>query len=147
MTMSITNESPERDVDELEREVDQSRAQVAHTLDELQSQVTETIDEWRSRLTAQEITRELKSYARDSTRRFARNMGRSIGTRIRDNPASAVAMGAAAAWPLYRIAKKIPLPVYVIGAGVALMRPLMNSRDDDQGYAPSRLRDDRDVYP
>ena len=116
------------EVDELEREVDQTRAQVSHTLDELQSQVSETIDEWRSRLTAEEISKELKNYARG----FVANMGRSATRRMRDNPASAVAMGAAAAWPVYKLARKIPLPVYVIGAGVALMRPLVGSHGDER---------------
>jgi hypothetical protein len=122
----VTNDSGSN-VDELEREVDQTRAKVANTLDELQSQVTETLDDWRARLTAEQITAELKTYARESGRRLVSNVTESIKTRFRENPASAVAMGAAAAWPVLKLARKIPLPVYVVGAGVALMKPLADA--------------------
>ena len=121
--MSVADASGVK-VSELEREVEHSRDQVSQTLDELQSQVSGTIDEWKHRLTAEEISKEVKAYVTESGRKLATNVTSSIETRFRENPASLVAMGAIAAWPVYRLARKIPLPVYLMGAGVALMKPM-----------------------
>lgn len=125
--MSQVSNNSEANVDELEREVDQTRAQVAHTLDALQSQ-----------LSPEQITAEVKTYVRESGRRLVSNVTDSIKTRFREHPASAVAIGAAAAWPVLKLARKIPLPVYVVGAGVALMKPLSEAYGRSDGHTNGR---------
>lgn len=72
--------------EQLERQSEQSRAEVEMTIDEL-----------RARLTPGQIVDEILSYARDGGRQFASNLGRQIT----NNPLPVVLMGAGMAWFLF----------------------------------------------
>lgn len=104
---------------EIERDVEATRAQVADTLDELQLRLSETVDDWKTRLSPDELKREAKDYGR----RLIGRVGENLASKARENPAQALAVGAAVAWPVVRLLTKIPLPVYLIGAGMFMLRP------------------------
>lgn len=72
--------------EQLERQSEQSRAEVELTIDEL-----------RARLTPGQIIDEILSYARDGGRQFTSNLGRQIS----NNPLPVVLMGAGMAWFLF----------------------------------------------
>ncbi|MGQ7793051.1 DUF3618 domain-containing protein [Faunimonas sp. B44] len=115
------------EADRLEREVEETRAHIADTLDALHAEVNARVDEVKARLDPETLKRQAKDYARERAHEMAANVGSSLGGAVARHPAAAVALGAAASWPFLKMAAKIPLPVYMIGAGVALMRPLDGS--------------------
>lgn len=69
--------------EQLERQTEQSRAEVEMTIDEL-----------RARLTPGQLIDEVLSYTRDGGRQFTSNLGRQVT----DNPLPVVLMGAGLAW-------------------------------------------------
>jgi ElaB/YqjD/DUF883 family membrane-anchored ribosome-binding protein len=69
--------------EQLERQTEQSRAEVELTIDEL-----------RARLTPGQIVDEILSYARDGGRQFTSNLGRQVT----NNPLPVVLIGAGLAW-------------------------------------------------
>jgi ElaB/YqjD/DUF883 family membrane-anchored ribosome-binding protein len=69
--------------EQLERQTEQSRAEVEMTIDEL-----------RARLTPGQIVDEILSYARDGGRQFTSNLGRQVT----NNPLPVVLIGAGLAW-------------------------------------------------
>ena len=81
---------------ELERRAETTRAELAETVDALHSRVSPTA---------------LKA-----------DMMETIETRIRENPLQAMALAVGVAYPLWRIVGRIPAPVLLIGAGLAMSR-------------------------
>ena len=69
--------------EQLERQTEQSRADVEHTIDEL-----------RARLTPGQLVDEILSYTRDGGREFTSNLGRQVTS----NPLPVVLIGAGLAW-------------------------------------------------
>jgi hypothetical protein len=107
----------------LEHEVEETRANLSETLDELQTQIGGTVEDVRNRLQPEEIKREVKEYVRETSAQLARRAAGALRNKTKENPAAVLAAGALVVWPIARLAMKIPLPVYLMGAGVALMRP------------------------
>jgi ElaB/YqjD/DUF883 family membrane-anchored ribosome-binding protein len=81
---------------ELERRAETTRAELAQTVDALHSRVSPTA---------------LKA-----------DMMETIETRIRENPLQTMALAVGVAYPLWRIVGRIPAPVLLIGAGLAMAR-------------------------
>ena len=92
----------------LERESEQTRARLAHTVDEL-----------RTRVSPAALKQDAKDYVRHTGEEFLHRMER----RARENPLQAVAIAAGLAYPVWRIVRSIPAPILLIGAGLALARP------------------------
>ena len=92
-------DSRDEDLDSIEREAERGRAELAGTLEALRGRVT---GDGRSR------------------RGSGGFMTGGVRGRIEANPLQTVAIGAAAAYPLVRIVTKIPAPILLLGAGVAL---------------------------
>jgi len=119
---------------ELETEVEETRANVAETLDELQNQVAGTIDGLKSRLSPPEIRREVSGYAHDTAVRMAGRIGSSIGRQAADNPLKLIGITALVAYPIVKLVTKVPIPLYLLGAGVAMMRPASEARSRSGSY-------------
>ena len=92
----------------LERESEQTRADL-----------TLTVDELRTRISPVALKKEVKDYARQTKEEFFD----SVERRARENPLQAVAIAAGLAYPVWRLVRSIPAPILLIGAGLALARP------------------------
>jgi hypothetical protein len=88
---------------ELERQAEARRAGLVQTVDEL-----------HNRVSPQAIKADVRNYARERML--------MVEERLRDNPLQAAAIAIGIAYPLWRIIGRIPAPVLLIGAGVALSR-------------------------
>jgi hypothetical protein len=103
----MATQAEARSLSEIEREAEHTRADLIHTVDEL-----------HNRVSPQAIKEEMKAYVRDSGQDFIRNLER----RARENPLPTVAVAAGLAYPVWRLLMNIPVPVLLVGAGLALTR-------------------------
>jgi hypothetical protein len=92
------------------------RAGLTETVAQLRSGVTETASEIRERISPAAINSEVSDYIRTRGEQLMDD----ITVAARKNPMQAVAVGAGLAYPLFRIARAIPLPIWMIGAGLYL---------------------------
>ena len=99
---------------ELKRETEETRAGLTQTVEQLRASVSETASDLRQRISPEAIKAEVSDYVRS---RGERLMG-DITSAARRNPMQAVAVGASVAYPLLRLARAIPLPVLMVGAGL-----------------------------
>jgi uncharacterized phage infection (PIP) family protein YhgE len=99
---------------ELKRETEQTRAGLTQTVEQLKTTVSETASDFRQRISPEAIKAEVSDYVRSRGER----MMQDITAAVRRNPMQAVAIGASVAYPLLRLARAIPLPVLMVGAGV-----------------------------
>lgn len=123
-----------RSIHDIERDAERSRAELAETVDRLRASVATA----RRRMAPEAIKSELSDYAR--------HRGEALLDSARRNPVQAAAVGALAAWPLMRLARAIPLPVALIGAGLFVTgtkpgRRLSRSALDEAGRRAHDLRD------
>jgi ElaB/YqjD/DUF883 family membrane-anchored ribosome-binding protein len=105
-------------VEELRRESECSRAALTSTVVELRDKVTNTAEDLKTRLSPAHIKEEAKEYVRERSGQFFH----SIERKARENPLQAVAIGAGLAYPLWGLAKSIPVPLMLVGAGLWLSR-------------------------
>ena len=101
-------------VRELKRETEQTRAGLTQTVEQLKTTVSETASDLRHRISPEAIKAEVADYVRSRGER----MMEDIAAAARRNPMQAVAVGASVAYPLLRMARAIPLPVLMMGAGI-----------------------------
>lgn len=92
---------------DLERRAENNRAELAQTVDALYSRVTPDA-----------LKADARSYARDT----GQQMLASIEARVRENPLQAMAVAAGLAYPVWRLIARMPAPVLLIGAGLAISR-------------------------
>lgn len=117
---------------ELERQAESDRARLARTVDALQDRVTPDA---------------LKANAKSYARQTARNLMDGIETQFRANPLQATAIAAGVAYPLWHLISRMPAPILMIGAGLALSRRNgweSNGYDeiyDEDGSTLSRVKD------
>ena len=107
-------QTADRSLRELQREIEQTRAGLTHTVDQLKASVTDTASEIRQRISPEHIKAEVSNYVRSK----GESMLEDITAAARRNPMQAVAVGASLAYPLLRFARSIPLPVLMVGAGL-----------------------------
>ena len=108
---------------ELERDAERNRADLMHTVDALQARISPTA-----------IKHDMQDYVRGKKDNFLRGLEQTA----RDNPVQTVAIAAGAAYPLWRLVTRIPVPLLLIGAGLALTRSSgAQSQTSDQGFAPT----------
>jgi ElaB/YqjD/DUF883 family membrane-anchored ribosome-binding protein len=91
----------------LEREAERNRAQLVNTVGAL-----------HDRVSPQALKRDVQEYVQDKRQELLNNLQRNV----RENPLQAVAVAAGVAYPLWRLAASIPVPILLIGAGLALTR-------------------------
>jgi hypothetical protein len=99
---------------ELKRETEQTRAGLTQTVEQLRSSVSDTASDIRQRLSPESIKAEVSDYVRSRGEQFVED----ITAAARRNPMQAVAVGAGVAYPLMKLARTIPMPVWLIGAGL-----------------------------
>jgi Protein of unknown function (DUF3618) len=102
----------------LEREADRTRSNLINTVDELGARVS---------------PQAVKSNVTDYVRHSGRELWINIGARARNNPLQTVAIATAVAYPVWRILSNIPVPILLVGAGLALSKSGLELRSDSGG--------------
>lgn len=116
-----------RSVEELRRESERSRTELAATVGRLKEQISDTADDIRHKVSPQHIKSEVTEYVSHKTQSWVEGLKQQI----MDNPMRAVAVGAAVGVPLLRLARGVPLPLLMIGAGLALTSKTVRDRAAD----------------
>lgn len=112
-----------RSVAELRRESERTRAELTQTVDALRMKITDTAADIRHKTTPEYIKAEVSDYVATKRRHFLDNLKQQA----MDNPMQALAAGTAVAVPAFRIIRSVPLPLLMIGAGLALASPRVRS--------------------
>jgi hypothetical protein len=103
-------------VDELRRESERNRAELAATVDRLKQGIFDTTRDLRHMVSPQHVKSEVSDYVSDK----AQGWVEGLKQQALDNPMRAVAAGTAVALPLLRLARGVPMPLLMIAAGLAL---------------------------
>jgi hypothetical protein len=111
-------------VEELRRESERSRAELTSTVDQLRERITDTAEDIRHKVSPQHIKSEVSGYIGHKTQGWVE----ALKQQAMDNPMQAVAAGTAVAVPLLRLARGFPLPLLMIGAGLALTSKTVRGR-------------------
>ena len=113
-----------RSVEELRRESERSRAELAGTVDQLRAQISHTAEDIRHKVSPQHIKSEVSDYVSYKTR----NWVETLKQRAMENPMQAIVAGTAVAIPVLRLARGSSLPLLMIGAGLALTSKTVRDR-------------------
>jgi ElaB/YqjD/DUF883 family membrane-anchored ribosome-binding protein len=103
-------------VDALRKESERTRAALAGTVTELRERVSDSASEIRTMISPAHIKHEIRSFVREERD----SLRQSLERKIKDNPLQAAAIGAALAYPAMGLLRAIPVPLYLIGAGLFL---------------------------
>src|SRR6202171_5415622 len=103
-----------RSLDQIKRETEQTRAGLTETVDQLRTSVAETVSDIRQRIKPEAIKAEVSDYIKSRGEQLLND----VTAAARRNPIQAVAVGASVAYPILRLARAIPLPVLMVGAGL-----------------------------
>lgn len=103
-----------RSLDQIKRETEQTRAGLTETVDQLRTRVAETVSDIRQRIKPEAIKAEVSDYIKSRGEQLLND----VTAAARRNPIQAVAVGASVAYPILRLARTIPLPVLMVGAGL-----------------------------
>src|SRR3984893_2045580 len=102
-----------RSLQQIKRETEQTRAGLTETVEQLRTSVAETASDIRQRIKPDAIKAEVSEYIKSRGERLLND----VTAAARRNPMQAVAVGASVAYPLLRLARTIPFPVLMVGAG------------------------------
>jgi hypothetical protein len=116
-----------RSVEELRRESERNRAQLAETVDRLREQITDTAEDLREKVSPQGI----KSRVSEFVSRKTHSWLDALKQQALENPMQAIAAGTAVAAPTLRLARGFPLPLLMIGAGLVLTSKATHARAAD----------------
>jgi hypothetical protein len=103
-----------RSLQQIKRETEQTRAGLTDTVEQLRSGVTEAASDLRQRIRPEAIKAEVSDYIKSRGEQLLND----VTAAARRNPMQAVAVGASIAYPLLRLARAIPMPVLMVGAGL-----------------------------
>jgi hypothetical protein len=103
-----------RSLHQIKRETEQTRAGLTNTVEQLKTSVADTASDIRQRIRPEAIKAEVSDYIKSRGEQFLND----VTAAARRNPMQAVAVGASVAYPLLRLARAIPLPVLMVGAGL-----------------------------
>ena len=103
---------------------EQSRAQLAATVDRLREQITDTAEDIRHKVSAEHIKAEVSGFISHKTQSWLD----AVKQQAMENPMQAIAAGTAIAVPVLRLARGFPLPLLMIGAGLALSSKTIRDR-------------------
>jgi hypothetical protein len=118
----LTTDEDEPTLRALERDAERNRAALIDTVGALQQRLSPSV-----------IKHDVQSYVRSKKNGFLD----SLEQRARENPLQTVALAAGAAYPLWSVVIRIPVPLLLIGAGLALAR---HSGSDGSAPATSNTR-------
>src|SRR3984893_1898167 len=110
----IMAQTDTRSLQQVKRETEQTRAGRTNTVEQLRTSVAETASDIRQRISPDAIKVEVSDYIKSRGERLMND----VTAAARRNPMQAVAFGASVAYPLLRLARTIPLPVLMLGAGL-----------------------------
>src|SRR6185369_7131556 len=113
-----------RSVEELRRDSEQSRAQLAATVDRLREQIADTAEDIRYKVSPENIKAEVSGFISHKTHGWMD----ALKQQAMDNPMQAIAAGTAIAVPAMRLARGFPLPLLMIGTGLALSSKTVRDR-------------------
>src|SRR4029450_3134699 len=113
-----------RSVEELRRDSEQSRAELAATVDRLREQIADTAEDIRYKVSPENTKAECGGLISHKTHGWLD----ALKQQAMDNPMQAVAAGTAIAVPALRLARGFPLPLLMIGAGLALSSKTVRDR-------------------
>lgn len=114
-------------VEELRRDSEGSRAQLAATVDRLREQITDTAEDLRYKVSPEGIKSEVSDFVSRKTQGWLD----AVKQQAMDNPMQAIAAGTAVAVPVLRLARGFPLPLLMIGIGLALSSKTARARVAD----------------
>ena len=103
-----------RSLQQIKRETEQTRAGLTNTVEQLKTSVAETANDIRHRISPDAIKAEVSGYIRSRGEQLLND----VTSAARRNPMQAVAVGASVAYPLLKLARAIPFPVLMVGAGL-----------------------------
>src|SRR4051812_30079846 len=103
-----------RSLQQIKRETEQTRAGLTDTVEQLRSSVAETASDIRQRISPEAIKAEVSGYIKSRGEQLLDD----ITVAARRNPMQAAAIGVSIGYPLLRMARAVPLPVLMIGAGL-----------------------------
>jgi hypothetical protein len=103
-----------RSLQQMKRETEQTRAGLTDTVEQLKTSVAETASDIRHRVSPDAIKAEVSGYIRSR----GEQLWNDVTSAARNNPMQAVAVGASVAYPFLRLARAIPVPVLMVGAGL-----------------------------
>jgi hypothetical protein len=103
-----------RSLQQIKRETEQTRAGLTDTVEQLKTSVAETASDIRYRISPEAIKAEVSGYIKSRGEQLLND----VTSAARRNPMQAAAVGASVAYPLLRLARAIPLPVLMVGAGL-----------------------------
>jgi hypothetical protein len=113
-----------RSVEELRRESERSRAELAATVDRLRERISDAAEDIRHKVSPQHIKSEVSDYLSHKTQSWVV----ALKQQAMENPMQAIAAGTAVAVPVLRMARGFPLPLLMIGAGLALTSKTVRDR-------------------
>ena len=113
-----------RSVEELRRQSEQSRAELAATVEQLRARIADTAEDIRHKVSPQHVKSEVSDYVSYKTR----NWVETLKHRAMENPMQAIVAGTAVAIPVLRLARGSSLPLLMIGAGLALTSKTVRDR-------------------
>ena len=103
-----------RSLQQIKRDTEQTRAGLTTTVEQLKTSVAETASDIRHRISPDAIKAEVSDYIRSRGEQLVND----VTSAARRNPMQAVAVGASIGYPLLKMARAIPLPVLMVGAGL-----------------------------
>ena len=103
-----------RSLQQIKSETEQTRAGLTSTVEQLKTTVAETVSDMRHRISPDAIKAEVSNYIRSRGEQLMND----VTSAARRNPMQAVAVGASIAYPVLKIARAIPLPILMVGAGL-----------------------------
>lgn len=116
-----------RSVEELRLKSERSRAQLAATVDRLRERITDTAEDLRYKVSPQGIKSEVSEFVSRKTQGWLD----TLKQQAMENPMQTLAAGTAVAVPALRLARSFPLPLLMIGAGLALTSKTVRARVAD----------------
>jgi hypothetical protein len=103
-----------RSLEQIKRETEQTRAGLTDTVEQLRTSVAETASDIRQRIRPEAIKAEVSDYIKSRGEQLLND----VTAAARRNPMQAVAVGASVAYPLLRLARAVPVPILMVGAGL-----------------------------
>src|SRR6202011_3319505 len=103
-----------RSLEQIKRETEQTRVGLTDTVEQLRTSVAETASDIRQRIRPEAIKAEVSDYIKSRGEQLLND----VTSAARRNPMQAVVVGASVAYPLLRLARAIPVPVLMVGAGL-----------------------------
>ncbi len=129
-------------VAELRREFERTRAELSQTVEALRSKINDTVADIRQKVSPEHIKSEVSDYVAEKSRHWFDNLKQQA----LDNPMQTLAAGSAIAVPAFKMIRSVPLPLLMIGAGLALTSSRIRSAVADQMSATLTTADGSNVF-